>query len=90
MRKGLFSELVCPLCKSKNLSLVVRKERGGEIESGMIECKSCNRKYAINDGIPIMTDSEKNYESYENWNLLWKKAKSDMKNIKKKCKKKSF
>lgn len=83
MKKELFNELICPLCKSKKLYLVIHKREGEEIESGRIECKSCNRKYAINNGIPIMIDSGKNYESYENWDILWKKAKSDIEGIKK-------
>jgi len=83
MRKELFNELICPLCKNKKMSLIVYKEKRGEIESGIIKCRSCNKRYAIKYGIPIMIDSEKNYESYENWNLMWKKAKSDKKDIKK-------
>ena len=70
MKRDLLDILVCPVCKSSNLELLVFKE-SEEIEEGMMTCE-CDRWYPIIDTIPHMLpdDLRKEVEDkafLENW-----------------------
>ena len=70
MKRDLLDILVCPVCKSSHLELLVFKE-SDEIEVGMMTCE-CGRWYPIIDTIPHMLpdDLRKEVEDkafLENW-----------------------
>ncbi len=52
MKTEFIENLVCPACKNIDLAILkVDKEDQAEIREGTIQCRSCNNKYAIEDGI---------------------------------------
>ncbi len=54
MKKDLIEILACPICKNPDLELIVIKQEGEEIETGLINCSKCSRYYPIKKTIPIM------------------------------------
>jgi SAM-dependent methyltransferase len=59
MKLWLLELLACPECRS-GLALNVAKESGGEIESGLLTCEGCSRRYPIVAFIPRFVP-ESNY-----------------------------
>lgn len=53
MKRDLMEILACPLCKG-DLVLEVFLEKGDDILTGKLVCKSCPETYPIEDGIPNM------------------------------------
>ena len=53
MKREDLKILICPYCHGE-LEIEVRKEEKEEIVEGLLKCKSCDRKYEIREGIPIM------------------------------------
>ncbi|MEM0128355.1 MAG: methytransferase partner Trm112 [Thermoplasmatales archaeon] len=51
MKKDLLDIICCPVCKG-DLVLSVDSSEGDEIIKGTLECRNCNYRYPIEDGIP--------------------------------------
>ncbi|MEM3861764.1 MAG: methytransferase partner Trm112 [Thermoplasmatales archaeon] len=51
MKKDLLDIICCPVCKG-DLVLSVDSIEGDEIIKGTLECRNCNYRYPIEDGIP--------------------------------------
>jgi ubiquinone/menaquinone biosynthesis C-methylase UbiE/uncharacterized protein YbaR (Trm112 family) len=51
MRNDLLKILYCPVCHEKNLSLKTTGKNKNETREGFIECRSCNKKYKVEEGI---------------------------------------
>jgi uncharacterized protein YbaR (Trm112 family) len=82
MKRFLTSLLICPACLPKEypLSLSARKEAAGDIISGVLSCRRCNRDYPIKDGIAHLvrdhesgrSSGQRKYEENETLNrYLW-------------------
>ena len=58
MKKGLIEILACPQCKG-DLELKISEEKSGEIWTGFLNCKACQQRYPIDEGIPnlILTEA---------------------------------
>ena len=67
MKATLLEILCCPTCQGK-LALVDAVEADGEIQSGALECVSCERLYPIVDAIPRFVPKE-NYA--DNFGFQW-------------------
>jgi len=53
MRKNLIEILACPVCK-ESLLLTVDEERDNDVIKGYLYCSKCNKRYLIEDGIPVL------------------------------------
>jgi uncharacterized protein YbaR (Trm112 family) len=51
MRKSILPVLACPECKGE-LELKVNEESDDEVTTGVLICKTCNKRYPIVKGIP--------------------------------------
>ncbi len=52
MKKNLLKLLICPICRKDNLKLIkIRKSNNIEIREGEVQCKYCNEKFQISEGI---------------------------------------
>ena len=58
MKRSATEYFVCPLCHG---DLEVRSEDGGEVMSGSIVCKRCNRSYPVERGIPRFAGGDEKY-----------------------------
>ena len=52
MKARLLDLIACPVCGSDLRLLSGAEESGGEISTGEIECRSCDRRYPIRGGVP--------------------------------------
>ena len=52
MKKILLNILICPNCKSNNLSLKTTEVKESDVVDGTITCTTCEASFEIKDGIP--------------------------------------
>lgn len=51
MKERVLKKIKCPECNSSNLNLTKRRENRIEVREGTIQCKKCNQKFSIKNGI---------------------------------------
>lgn len=79
MKRFLLPHLVCPAClpKEHRLELSVRREQGDDIVDGYLSCRSCGRRFPVEDGVATLLPGADNeghwrYEDADTLNrYLW-------------------
>lgn len=69
MKRILLPHIICPAClpKEHQLCLSVNREEDGDIITGTLSCKKCNRRFPIRDGIACLLPDPDNGPSGGQW-----------------------
>lgn len=69
MKRILLPHIICPAClpKEHQLSLSAHCEEDGDIITGTLSCKKCNRRFPIRDGIAHLIPDPDNGPSGGQW-----------------------